>query len=222
MTADELVDRLTSLYDVTSTHAAAVMNERLQRLVTQAESLRAIKTLGTTVDGTASYTLDPTVVKIIEAKVVYSDGQVNYKGEINISTMWDLDSGEAVVNNPEGYQYWVAVEPDADSDQNTDSFRLWPTPGESGLTITGLVALRPALITYGSSTSLPIPADVEEHLQAGCEATLSNEDGRQDLAAGFEVTFAQGIKVLEGEQESRGVGAGGHRMNVSGYDFARR
>lgn len=222
MNFDSLVTRLTSLYDVTTQHAADVANERLQRLVAEAKSLRAIKTIGTTVDGTASYTLDPTVVKIIEAKVTYTDGQVNYKGEVNISTLWDLDSGEAVVNNPDGYQYWVAIEPDADSSQTTDGFRLYPTPGETGKTITGLVALRPAVITYGSSTSLPIPTDVEENLQAGCEAQLAAEEGRQDLVAGYEAAFTQGIRVLEGEQESRGVGAGGHRMGVSGYDFARR
>lgn len=222
MDFDGLCTRLTGLYDVTTTHAAEVANERLKRMVAEAKSLRAIKEIGTTVADQASYSLDPTVVQIIEAKVVYADGQVNYKGEVNISTLWDIDSGEAQVTNSDGYPYWVAIEPDSDSSMTTASFRLYPAPAEDGLEITGLVALRPATITYGSATALPIPTDVEEHLQAGCEAQLSSEEGRQDLAVGFEVTFQAGIRKLSGQEESRGVGSGGHRMRVSGYDFQRR
>ena len=49
MTFDSLVDRLVSLYDVTTTRAAEVANERLGRMVAEAKSLRKIVTLGTTV-----------------------------------------------------------------------------------------------------------------------------------------------------------------------------
>jgi hypothetical protein len=75
MNFDELVTRLTGLYDVTTTRAAEVANERLQRMVAEAKSLRAIKSLGSTVAAQTSYTLDPTVVHVYKVKVAYTAGQ---------------------------------------------------------------------------------------------------------------------------------------------------
>lgn len=218
MTFDDLVDRLTSLYDVTETRAAEVANQRLQRMIAKSKALRAIKSLGTTVADQASYSLSATVVQILNAKATYSDGQVNYTGDVTIDDLWNVDAGRGELDPCGAY---IAVEYDDDSDINTSNFRIYPAPSEADVEITGLVALRPATITYGSSTALPIPEDLEEALLAGCKAELSKEDDRPDIAAGYEAEFASGVADLAGETKQRGVGAGGHRMRVSGYDFRR-
>jgi hypothetical protein len=105
--------------------------------------------------------------------------------------------------------------------QTTDNLRLYPAPGEAGKAITGLVALRSATITYGSSTALPIPVNTHEHLLAGCKAELSDEESRQDVSAKFEAVFQAGIARLRDDQTSRGKGSGRHRLRVAGYDLTR-
>jgi hypothetical protein len=221
VTFDDLVTRLMALYDVTQARAVDVANERLNRMVAEAKSLRAIKSLGTTVADTASYALDATVVQVFKVKVAYTAGQINYEGTETIEDLWDLDAGTAEVSPSSDDAYWFTIEADSDSLQTTDNLRLYPAPDESGKTITGLVALRPATITYGSSTALPIPLNTHEHLLAGCKAELSDEEARQDESAKFEAVYQAGIARLKNEAESRGKGSGRHRMRVAGYDIAR-
>jgi hypothetical protein len=220
MTFDDLVTRLVSLYDVTTTRAAEVANERLQRMLAEAKSLRAIKTIGTTVANQSSYALDATVVQVYKVKIPYATGTINYEGTESLEDLWDVDSGISEPTNPDT-AYWFAIEADSDSSQTTDNIRIYPAPGTSGVTITGLVALRPATITYGSSTVLPIPLNAHEHLLAGCKAELSDEDARQDESAKFEAVYQAGIGRLRGDVQSRGVGSGRHRMRVAGYDLTR-
>jgi hypothetical protein len=114
MTFDQLVDRLVSLYDVGQSRAVDVANERLQRMVSESKSLRAIKSLGTTVASQTSYALDPTIVQVFKVKVAYTAGQINYEGMIAIEDLWDVDSGDAEVNDPDN-AYWFAIEADSDS-----------------------------------------------------------------------------------------------------------
>jgi hypothetical protein len=218
MTFDQLVDRLVSLYDVGQSRAVDVANERLQRMVSESKSLRAIKSLGTTVADQASYSLDSTVVQVYKVKVAYTAGQVNYEGMIAIEDLWDVDSGDAEVNDPDN-AYWFAIEADSDSLSTTNSLRLYPAPDEAGKTITGLVAIQPATITYGSSTALPIPLDAHEQLLAGAKAELLDEEGDQAESAKFEAVFQAGIQKLRARTESRGVGSGRHRIRVAGYDM---
>lgn len=220
MTFDDLVDRLVSLYDVTTTRAAAVANERLNRMVTEAKYIRAVKSLGTTTSGTASYSLDASIVGILKAKAVYTAGQVNYEGTESLEDLWDIDAGTATVVSDTN-AYWIAIQPDSDSDGTTNSFLLSPTPSQSSVTVTGLVALQAATFTYGNSSALPIPVDTHEHLLAGCKAELSDEDEREDLSARFESTFQLGIQKLKQRVQGLGVGTGRHRMRVAGYDVSR-
>lgn len=218
MNFDEIVDRLTSLYDVTQTRAVAVANEKLERMVSESKSLRAVKTIATTVSGTASYALDPTIIQVYEAKATYSTGQVNYEGDVTLSELWSVDAGTGTLD-PCGHYY--AIEADGDSSATTDNIRFWPAPGESSVAITGLVAIQPATLSYGSSSALPIPLDTHEHYLAGCKAALSDEEGRQDEAAKFEQVFVAGISKLAGRVTSRGKGSGRHRLAKVGYDLRR-
>jgi hypothetical protein len=114
MTFDDLVTRLVSLYDVTTTRAAEVANERLQRMLAEAKSLRAIKTIGTTVANQSSYALDATVVQVYKVKIPYTTGTINYEGTESLEDLWDVDSGISEPTNPDT-AYWFAIEADSDS-----------------------------------------------------------------------------------------------------------
>lgn len=219
MTFEALVDRLTSLFDVTQTQAVAVVNERLNRMVVESTAIRSIMSLGTTTSGTTSYTLASNVAKILKAQVAFTAGTAIYEGAETIEDLWDLDAGIATATDD---AYWVVIEPDSDALATTDSFRLYPTPAESGKTITGLVALRPAALTYTSGTALPIPVDVHPALLDGAKAELFDDEGRQDEAAKMEASFNDGIRALRKQVDSRGKGSGRHRIRVAGYDLNRR
>jgi hypothetical protein len=217
MLFEALVDRLVSLFDCSQQRAVDVTNERLQRLVTESGSLRAIKAVSasTTVANQTSYAIDPTVIQIYKVRIDFTAGTMVYVGAETLEDFWDVDVGDAVTRGN-----WFAIEPDADSLGTTDNLRLYPAPTEAGKAINGLVALQPATLTYTSNTALPIPLDVHEHLLAGCKAELYDEDDRQDESQKDEAVFVAGIAKLKKRVESRGKGLEGHRMRVRGYDFS--
>lgn len=217
MNFDGLVDRLLTLYDVGAPRVTDVANERLERMTTEAEFLRRITVLGTTVVDQASYVLDESVTKILEIRIDFTAGTALYEGKETLEDLWRVDAGEAAA----GCDGYVVIEPDDDQDGTTDNFRLSPTPAEDGKDIIGLVVVAPATFTYGASSRLPIPLDTHSHLLAGCKAELSDEEGRQDEAAKFESVFGAGIAKLEKRVTSRGKGDGSHRMRLGGYDFRR-
>jgi hypothetical protein len=235
MNFDQLVDRLTSLFDVSQARAVDVANERLARMVSEAQSLRASISVGTTTAGLARYSLPSNVVHVYKLmlaepgsfpddnllpaddEVPGSDSQV-YEGQVSIEDMWDIQTGRATLSDG---AYVFAIEPNADEDMNTEAIRLRPAPSTTGQGIIALVALRPNTVTYGSGTALPIPIDVHNNLLDGAKAELLDEDDRQDLAAKLEGSFAEGTRALAQGVTKRGKGSGRHRLRMAGYDFAR-
>jgi hypothetical protein len=220
MTFESIVDDLVALFDVTTTKASAVVNDRLQDFATRSTALRAITSLGTTTSGTSSYALAANVVKVFKIKVAYTSGTINYEGTETIEALWDIDAGTATVSDSDS-SYWFVLEPDSDVDATTDKLRLYPTPGETSAEITGLVALRPAVITYATATALPIPTDVHDALKEGSKAVLFSEEGREDEAAVPDAKYEQGIRDMRAGVEKRGKGSGRHRLRVAGYDLPR-
>lgn len=216
MTFEALVDRLTSGFDVTQPRAVDVANERLADMVTRSTALRAVISLGTTVANQASYALAANVAKILEITVPYTAGSAIYYGVATLEDLWAVAAGTSEITGNV-----VAIEADSDATMTTDNFRLYPAPSEAGKAISGLVALRPAALTYSSATALPIPVDQHNALLAGAKADLFDEEGRQDEAAKNDVKFENGIKRLEASVNKRGKGSGGTRMRVVGYDIRR-
>lgn len=216
MTFEGLIDRLTSLFDVTQARAVDVANERLSDMVARSTALRAVVSLGTTTSGQASYALASNVVKILRAEVQYAAGTTEFEGVATLEDFWDVAAQRSEFTGPV-----IAIQPDSDASMTTDNFILYPTPAEAARPITGLVALRPATLTYSSATALPIPVDTHSRLLAGCKAELFDDEGRQDEAAKNEAEFEQGVRILEGQVNKRGKGSQGTRMRVRGYDLAR-
>lgn len=235
MTFDQLVDRLTSLFDVDRPRAVDVANERLARMVSEAQSLRAIVSLGITTADVARYSLPANVVHVYKLMLVEADtfpednvlppddevpgtDQNTYEGEVSIEDMWDFQTGNSVLSDCARV---FAIEPNSDEDMTTEAIRLRPAPSTSGMGIIGLVALRPNTLTYGSAATLPIPLDLHGALLDGAKAELLDEEGRQDEANKLELEFAMGTRSLARGVSLRGVGSGSHRMRVRGYDLAR-
>lgn len=210
MTFEALVDRLTSLFDCSQQRGVDVANERLNRLVSESESLQAIVSLGTTVAGTASYTLPSNVVNVLKVLI----GTQPYEGAATIEEFFEIDAGNADTSG-----YFYAILPDADSDENTASLRFYPAPSVTGTAISALVAIQPTTLTYTSNTALPIPLDTHEHLLAGAKAELMDEEERQDESAKFEAVFQTGVDKLKRRVKDRAKGSGHHRMRMSGYDY---
>jgi hypothetical protein len=210
MTFEGLVDRLQALFDVGQTRCVDVANERLGEMVTSSAALRAIITsIGPTVANQASYTLAANVANVLKCTI----NSVPFEGVASIEDLWDVVNGDADITG----QVYV-VEPDSDASMTTDSIRFYPVPTSSGLVISALVALRPAVLTYTTATALPIPVDAHPALLAGCEAILMDDEGRQDEAAKKGSEFAAGVRALEGGTVKRGKGSGRHRPRMVGYD----
>jgi hypothetical protein len=197
-----------------------VANERLGRMMVEAAAIRKLVTLATTTAGTSTYTLDPAVARVLKAKAVYSTGQVNYEGAATVDELWNADAALAT-SDPCGSAYFVVI-PDADDSETTATIRFWPTPAETGVTITGIAVVQPATFTYGSSSALPLDLNLHEYLLAGAKAELSDQDERQDVSAKFEAVFQAGIQKLAHAVTNRGKGTAPHRMRASGYDYSRR
>lgn len=217
MTFEALVDRLTAAFDVTQTHAVDVVNERLGDMVAKSTALRAVVTLGTTVANQSSYALAANVVKILQAKATYTSGTVIYEGVSTLEDLWGVDALDTTIDGNV-----IAIEADSDSLATTDNFRIYPTPTVSGVVVTGLVAIRPAVLTYTSGTALPIPVDQHPALLDGAKAELFDEEGRQDEAAKHDASFQIGVKALESGVNKRGKGSTGTRLRLVGYDLNRR
>lgn len=217
MNFDSIVDRLATLYDIDTTAGAAVVNERLGRMMVEAEAIRKLVTLATTAAATSTYTLDPAVARVLKAKAVYSTGQVNYEGASTVDELWDADQAN-VTADACGSAYFVVI-PDADDSETTATIRFWPTPAETGVTVTGIAVVRPATFTYGSSSALPLDVNFHEYLLAGAKAELSDEAERQDESAKFEGVFQAGIQKLAAAVTGRGKGTAPHRMRVANYDY---
>lgn len=216
MTFESIVDDLVALFDVTQAKAVAVLNDRLQDMVARSTALRAVTVIDTTVADQTSYALDPTIVKVF--KVWTDDGTTTttYEGSSTLEDFIDLTAAQATTC---GNLY--VTEADSDSSVTTDNLRLYPAPSTTGLDINGLVALRPAVLTYATATALPIPTDSHDNLREGSKAVLYREEGQENLAATPDGKYEQGIReLLEGVQ-ARGKGSGRHRMRVAGYDFNR-
>jgi hypothetical protein len=212
MTFETIVDDLVALFDVTQAKAVAVVNDRLQDMVARSTALRALKSLGTTVAGQASYSLDATVVQVHKVYIVNGTETTLYEGSATLEDFIDLTAAAA-----DTCGNWYVTEPDTDSSALTENLRLYPAPDTGGLTITGLVAIRPATLTYATATALPVPADVHDSLKEGAKAVLYAEEGRQDEAAPSVVQYETGIVDLRKGVEKRGKGTGSHRMRHTNY-----
>lgn len=208
MNFDEMVTRLTSQYDVTQAQAVAFVNERLARLVSESEFMMVSKSLGTTTANQSNYQLAADLVDLSAIKIVNGADVSLYYG-VSLDDLWRGDAGRG---SPTGF----AIDYQADGDPE---IRLEPAPETAGLTILGLYAQQPTVLTYGSTATIPVPADVHTHLLAGAQADCLDQEGRQDLAGKYEARFEEGVRKLIRRKNSRGDSVAPQRMSVMGWDY---
>jgi hypothetical protein len=152
------------------------------------------------------------VVQVHKVYIVNGTETTLYEGSATLEDFIDLTAAAA-----DTCGNWYVTEPDTDSSATTENLRLYPAPSTAGLTITGLVAIRPATLTYATATALPVPADVHDSLKEGAKAVLYAEEGRQDEAAPSVVQYETGIVDLRKGVSKRGKGTGSHRMRHVNY-----
>lgn len=207
LTFDNIVDRLQAQFDTTQATVVAVVNERHERMV--ADSLwRAVeKSLGNTVSGTSRYALPDDVVDLRGLKV----GTLVYD-VVGQQDLWSLQDSarDAALEGPGG------VFAQAFSDTGVAYVELYPVPETSGEAITGLQALEPAAMAYGTAVAPIVPSDLRPYLMHGARADLFLEiDERPDLADAHEARYQEGVLKLKRRRLSR-IGSGPRRMSVLG------
>lgn len=215
-TFETMVDELRTQFDVTQARAVEVVNHRLDEMLSRSEAMEYYKTLGNTTSGTSTYTLTASVQKLHQIVAAYTAGTVLYEGA-PYRLLLDIDVGNVFVTGSDSF---FAIVHNTDDDATTASFRLYPTPAQSGVALMGRYVGLPADLTYTSGTALPIPLDTHEALLAGCRAEFYRRDeDRADLAGGEEVTFTGGITALREFVNARAEGDAPIRAQIWGYDF---
>src|SRR5688500_2962420 len=121
-TFESVVNDLVAEFDVTQAKAVEVVNDRLQDMITRSTALRAIKSLGTTVAGQASYVLDPTVAKVLKVYITNGTETTLYDGTATVEDFVDMTAGDVDT----GTEHFYVVEPDSDSSITTENLRLYP------------------------------------------------------------------------------------------------
>jgi len=217
-TFETLVDELRVQFDCSQTRAVEVVNHALDLMLTEAEAMEYLKTLGNTTSGTDTYSLTASIQKLKQIRVDYTAGTVLYEAAPGgLRMLWDLDVGNLYANSNEAY---FAVVPDTDDDATTGSLRLYPVPAESGEAMLGRYTGLPADLAYASNTALPVPADVHDALLAGCRAEFYRRDeDNPGLAATEQQAFEAGVALLRKRINARGEGDAPIRAQLWGFDF---
>jgi hypothetical protein len=217
-TFETLVDELRTQFDCSQARAVEVANHALDLMLTEAEALEYLKTLGNTTSGTSTYSLTASIQKLKQIRVDYTAGTILYEAAPGgLRMLWDLDVGNLYANSNEAY---FAIVADTDDDATTSSFRLYPTPAESSKAMTGRYTGLPADLAYATATALPIPADTHDALLAGCRAEFYRRDeDNPNLAAPEQQVFETGVALLKKRINARGEGDAPIRAQLWGFEF---
>jgi hypothetical protein len=199
-----IVDRALSQFDVTQAEAESFLNERQGRMVSEAEYLLEVKSIGTTVSGTSAYTLDADLVDLRAIQV--GSGRYDLTSLRNI---WELQAGRQGLSGSGS-----VFAPTYDSSGNRQIV-LFPTPTTTGDVITGIEALHPSDWTYASNPALVIPKWLRPHLLDGVIADCyEQKDERWDMAQAHEQRFEDGIDKLRRLKNTR-VGSGPAKIQLT-------
>jgi hypothetical protein len=199
-----LVDRALGQFDTTQATVESFVNERQGRMVSEAEYLLEVKSLGSTVSGTSTYNLDADLVDLRYIQV--GSGRYDLT---SLRDIWELQAGR------EGLSGSGSVfAPTYDSSGNRQIV-LYPTPTTTGDVITGIEALHPSDGTYAANTALVIPKHLRPHLLDGVIADCYEQiDERWDMAQPHEQRYEDGIDKLRRLKNTR-VGSGPAKIQLT-------
>lgn len=185
------------------------INQLYRRLAIQSGYVKAVVELGPTVAGQAVYALPATVAEVTALRV----GATREWTRTNAEGMWDLQAGTAAVVGADG-----AFAPSFDAD-GAQGVTIHPTPATSGLAVSALAVLIPALLTTSPDTTPVVPEDFHQDIvSAAISFGHARIDGRNDLAVPAEQRFAAAVQLLKRRSKTR-VGRGPVQLRVAGVHF---
>lgn len=200
----DLVSRLRTMSPMSEAEAKARLNQAHKRMVVEGEALKQSVAIAETVADQAVYELDPDIAQLLNVRI---DGKRYVRKSVD--EIEDLGASEAYSR---GFpQRYFAPE---FSGAGAGELRVYPTPTDTGLSITGrAVMLPPDLVNDTDYPSLP--SDFHEDLIDGAMATvLLRDDERLSDAFALEERFRGRIKELHGRINRR-IGSGPARIKLT-------
>lgn len=184
------------------------LDSRHKQMVRRARCFRKTIALGSTVADQAAYTLPDDVIEILEVQVDgipygnarHVDFAQGARGYVTLS-----DDGGVVARD--------------DSALGARQIGLYPKPTESGGEIVVYAVCAPPDLAADDDTTLKVPADYDEKLEAGAIARLLRRlEHRPDLAAPHEQEFADACEELRVQTNRSFRGPGPARVRVVGIN----
>lgn len=210
-TVQGLIDQVKSeaTFDVTDAQALAWLDRRHKKMVVRARALRKSVSVGPTVANQRDYALPADNVEVHEILV---DGTPYGR-----ATHTDLAYGAL------GWVVLDGVGGVASSEETATGgaeIALYPTPTQSGLTITVRGVFRPADLVVGQDTAIMVPDEFLDSLVSGAIATgLARKDYRPDLAQSFEADYENACEEWRRQLRRRYRGAGPTPIRIQGVNI---
>lgn len=195
-------------FDVSAAQALRWLSRRHRFMVAESRCFRKTVEVGPTVAGQRDYELPSDLVEIMEVLV----SGTTYGKARHV----DLPLGEAGYLILDGDGGIVAPEETSDG---AAEIALYPTPGSDGDSITVRGAFLPPDLDTADDSTLKLPGDFSDALVAGAIATgLKRIEHRQDLAAGHEAEFREGVERLRVQTRRKYRGPGPATIRVRGIN----
>lgn len=184
--------------DATNSQILGWLNEAQRIIVAGAKWRMAELTIGTTINGQASYAIPD---EIVDLEGVTVDGSPYTRA--SVKDLWNVKAGRASLRGTGG----VFV-PDfsISGDDYVPGIELYPVPEADDLLIGGLAALQPVTLT--ESDSLGVPEDIAPSLVDGAIGIgLRRMDERIPEADNLDARLQAGMQALTRRKNSR-IGSG--------------
>jgi hypothetical protein len=180
--------------------------------VARAKWRKVRRELGTTVAGTATYELDEDVIQL---RRLWVDGSRDWL-RVTMEEMRNLETDYAGLRHAPGAwseEFEALAQDGAESPADGDSslVRLYPTPEESGLTITALCVVQALAIsaaTTASTFEIGVPDDLAAQIAIDGPIAMGYREalGRHDDAVQYTARFEAGVQELARRANSRASG----------------
>lgn len=185
-------------FATTAARALAALDSRHKQMVRRSRCYRKTVALGPTVVDLASYTVPDDIVEILELRVDgYPYGNARHV-DVQTAVFEPLvltGSGGVMTRN--------------DSVAGVKQVRLYPVPTTAGDTVDVWAVCTPPTLLTSDDTTVKIPEDYDERLEAGAIGRLMRRlEHRPDLAQPHEQEFADACEELRRQvvREFRGTG----------------
>jgi hypothetical protein len=212
LTFDNIVDRAQQIGpELTQATVVSYANERVGRMVSEAEWRTKIAPLGvTTVAGQSAYNLDTDTVDLRTVFIGSNKYALSSYQEIQ-----EVIAGRSVINYDDGKS---GLFTSYSADGSTAQIYIYPAPSTTATAITAIESLHPSDSVYGGADNMSpnVPKHIRPYILDGVLADVYEFTGRWDIAQPHEQRFQEGAEKLRRLKFAR-VGSGPIAINMSGF-----